>query len=385
MIEQAVTPGIDVFIDRAKERNARVGLVTNPSGVTSQGVPSWRALVDGGYNLRALFGPEHGFSGEAQDAASVGDGTFEGVQVHSLYGERQRPTPEMLNNLDVVVYDIQDVGCRYYTFLYTLAYTMEECQKLGKRVVVLDRPNPIGAEAVEGGPIPGDAVSFVGGYRLPARYGLTVGEYALYLQGEFLPDIDLCIVWMEGYRRAMPYRDTGLPWTLPSPNLPSVATAYAYPGTCLFEGTNLSEGRGTTRPFELIGAPWLDAEAFRRTLMAEDLPGVVFTSASFRPTFSKHMGEVCQGVLVNVTDRNGFRPLNAAVAMLVALKREFPEQFDWKKDWQGNGSFVDRLAGGTYMRDMVDAGKSVSDVYRRATQGQETFLGIRERYLHYPV
>jgi uncharacterized protein YbbC (DUF1343 family) len=379
----ATVPGIDRFLDDARFRGSRIGLITNPSGVTSAGVPTWKALLDAGFPLASLFGPEHGFRGQAQDAVELADESFRGVRLYSLYGERQRPTREMLEDLDLMLFDIQDVGCRYYTYLYTLAYCFEACAAAGKPFCVLDRPNPIGALVVEGGPIAAEAASFVGGYGLPARYGLTVGEYALYLQGEYLQGAELEVLRMEGYRRAMFFPETGLPWVAPSPNLPSLETALVYPGTCLFEGTNLSEGRGSTRPFETIGAPWLDGEGLREELAALEIPGATFTSTFFTPTFSKHKNEPCEGVVLHVRDRQAFRPLYTALAMLRAVKIRHPDRFEWRPDWEGNFSFVDRLAGGRYLRDMIDSGAGTKELYARACLDQRRFEETRQRYLVY--
>ncbi len=378
-----VVPGVDSFQGEPRFRDLRIGLITNPTGMTSTGVPTWRALLEGGFRLTALFGPEHGFRGEAQDAVRVADETFHGVRVYSLYGERQRPAVEMLADVDLMVFDIQDVGCRYYTYLYTLAYSLEVCAGAGKSFCVLDRPNPIGAVAVEGGPIDDEAWSFVGGYGLPARTGFTVGEYARWLKGQYFPQARLEVIPLQGYRRAMFFGETGLPWPAPSPNLPTVEAALVYPGTCLFEGTNVSEGRGTTRPFETIGAPWVDGERLREALAELELPGVVFSSTFFTPTISKHKGQSCQGVVLHVSDRDAFRPLRTALAMLSVLKRDYAEHFEWRPDWDGNFSFVDRLAGGSWLRDSIDAGEGLDQVYDRACQDQDKFEGIRARYLIY--
>jgi len=378
-----VVPGIELFLKEKRYRDLRLGLITNPTGVTSGGVPSWKSLLEAGYRLTALFGPEHGFRGESQDAVQLKDDTFQGIKTFSLYGEHLKPTEQMLEALDLMVFDIQDVGCRYYTYLYTLGYAMEACQKAGKKFVVLDRPNPIGSHIVEGGPIEKEHDNFVGGYGLAHRYGLTIGEYARYVRGEFYPDLELTIVALKGYRREMLYPECGLPWISPSPNLPTLGAALVYPGTCLFEGTNLSEGRGTTRPFETIGAPWLDGERYREQLTALHLPGIVFTSLFFTPEFSKHSGSSCQGVMLHVTDNDSIKPLYTAVNMLWQLKHDYPQQFEWKRDWEEDFSFVDRLAGGPYLRTMLDEGESVDDVYRRLCQGRDDFLTVREKYLLY--
>ena len=383
MATKKVIPGIDIFLEQKRFTAKRIGLITNPSGITSNGIPSWKAILQKGFNLTGLFGPEHGFRGEAQNADHVSDETFQGITTYSLYGEHLGPTEEMLENLDVMVFDIQNVGSRYYTYLYTLACSMEACMKQGKSFVVLDRPNPIGAVQVEGGPIPEEESSFVGGFGLPNRYGLTVGEYAGYLKGEFFPDVDLQIIWMEGYTRDTILPETGLPWISPSPNIPSVAAAFVYPGTCLFEGTNLSEGRGTTRPFEIIGASWLDGEQFRESLVELNSPGVIFTFTFFRPEFSKYKGESCQGIMLHVMDHRDFKPLYTALSMLWLLKRDYSQKLSWREDWEGNFSFLDRLAGGSYLRDMLDAGKSVEEIYGRARRGYAEYMEIRSNYLFY--
>jgi uncharacterized protein YbbC (DUF1343 family) len=289
----------------------------------------------------------------------------------------------MIEDLDLMFFDIQDVGCRYYTYLYTLAYSLEVCTAAGKPLCVFDRPNPIGAVVVEGGPIPDDAASFVGGYGLPPRYGMTIGEYARYLQGEYLPTAKLDVITMRGYRREELFPATGLPWVAPSPNIPFLDTALVYPGTCLFEGTNISEGRGTTRPFETIGAPWVDGEGLREALADLQLPGVAFTSTFFTPTFSKYKNESCEGVVLHVLDQERFRPLRTALAMLCVLKDRHADHLEWRPDWEGNFSFVDRLAGGRYLRDMVDAGADLDDLYVRACLDQQGFERIRKRYLIY--
>lgn len=382
MIEAArrTMPGVEGFLASSRFKDIGIGLVTNPSGVTSRGVPTWRALLDAGFRLSGLFGPEHGFRGDSQDGVKIADQTFRGVPVYSLYGAHQAPTTEMARGMELMLFDIQDVGCRYYTYLYTLASCIGFCAAAGVPLCVLDRPNPIGAIAVEGGPIHPSAESFVGGYGLPARYGMTIGEYARYLRGEYYPTVELEVVELAHYRRDLTFEATGLPWVSPSPNVPSVATAVAYPGTCLFEGTSLSEGRGTTRPFETIGAPWIDGERLREALMELGLPGVAFSSTFFTPSFSKHKGESCEGVVVHVLDRAVFRPLYTALAVLWVLKRDYPEPALWDI---GGPYHLDKLAGGGYLRDMLEAGAPIEELYARACREQARFEAIRERYLIY--
>ena len=379
----ALRLGVDRLLECTPDKAKQLGLVTNPTGFTSRGVPTWRALLDNGCNLAALFGPEHGFRGAAQDAVEVDDERFRGVPVYSLYGSRLRPSPRMIGPLDAVVYDIQDVGCRYYTYLYTLAYVMEACADAGREVIVLDRPDPIGADRVEGSAIESAHDSFVGGYGLAPRYGMTVGEFAEYLKGEYFPTVKLSVVWMEGYDRTSYFDRTGLPWPLPSPNLPSLDTAILYPGTCLLEGTNLSEGRGTTRPFEICGAPWFDGELLRERLAAYDLPGVVFSSIFFTPTFSKHAGTLCQGVLVHVIDRSAVDALAVGIAIVSEARRFDRSAFRWRESWEGDGYFFDRLAGGPTLRERIAADAPLEELHAFVTDGSARFGERRARYLHY--
>lgn len=379
----ALRLGVDRLLECTPDKAKQLGLVTNPTGFTSRGVPTWRALLDNGFNLAALFGPEHGFRGAAQDAVEVDDEQFRGVPVYSLYGSRLRPSPRMIGPLDAVVYDIQDVGCRYYTYLYTLAYVMEACADAGCEVIVLDRPDPIGADRVEGNAIESAHDSFVGGYGLAPRYGMTVGEFAEYLKGEYFPTVKLSVVWMEGYDRTSYFDRTGLPWPLPSPNLPSLDTAILYPGTCLLEGTNLSEGRGTTRPFEICGAPWFDGELLRERLAAYDLPGVVFSSIFFTPTFSKHAGTLCQGVLVHVIDRSAVDALAVGIAIVSEARRFDRSAFRWRESWEGDGYFFDRLAGGPTLRERIAADAPLEELHAFVTGGSARFGERRARYLHY--
>ena len=263
-----VRTGLERLLDRPEPvRGRRVGLVVNPSSITPDLEHASVALARRrGVRVAALFGPEHGIAADAQDLVEVGHSRDRetGLPVYSLYGETRVPTPEMLAGVDAMVYDVQDVGSRYYTFVYTMLHVMEACAREGKRVVVLDRPNPIGGDAVDGNVLDPAYRSFVGMHPLAVRHGMTAGELALMFREELALDVDLHVVPMKGWRRAMAYEDTGLPWVLPSPNIPTVDTAFVYPGGCLVEGTNLSEGRGTTRPFELVGAPWLDGHALAR-------------------------------------------------------------------------------------------------------------------------
>ncbi len=380
-----ITTGIDRLIQKGPgSAKRRIGLVTNPSGITSKGLPSWKALMDSGFCIGAFFGPEHGFRGDAQDAVHIEDGEFMGIPSYSLYGSRLAPEEHMLEALDVIIYDIQDVGCRYYTYLYTLANVAKVCEKTGMPLLVLDRPDPIGGVEVEGGPIADSAKSFVGGYRLCNRYGMTVGEFARYLKGEFFPGLELEVEELTGWSRASYFDALSLPWVTPSPNIPTLTTALVYPGTCFFEGTNVSEGRGTTRPFESIGAPWIDSEKLREALAAQSLPGVTFAGAVFTPTSSKFKAESCGGVSMSVLDRAAFRPLKTGVAILKTIHDLYPDRFEWKRNWEHDGFyFVDRLAGGSTLRTLIDSGTSLDSIMMGLSAGQDDFIKKRADYLIY--
>jgi uncharacterized protein YbbC (DUF1343 family) len=379
-----VRTGIERLLREGSHRSKRLGLVTNPSAVTASGLPTWKALLDSGYDIRAFFGPEHGFRGEAQDAVEVADGEFRGIPSYSLYGARLEPEPRMLEGLDALVYDIQDVGCRYYTYLYTLANVMRACEAASLPVLVLDRPDPLGGIEVEGPPMPDAAASFVGGYRLPPRYGLTVGEFASYLKGEFFPRVELEVVRLELWRRGEYFDASGLPWVNPSPNVPSLDTAIAYPGTCLIEGTWLSEGRGTTRPFETFGAPYVEGPELRDALAALEIPGALFAPASFAPAFSKHQGRSCGGATLFVNDRRAFKPFFAGLSILVALRALYPSDFAWRPLWEDESKFfIDQLAGGAWLREGIEAGVPAKGLYAEACGGEPEYLRVRERYLLY--
>ena len=358
-----VVPGLQRLLDRPDPvRGLRVGLVVNPSSITP-GLEHASVALSGrrGLTVAALFGPEHGIAADAQDLVEVGHSRDRetGLPVYSLYGETRVPTPEMLAGVDAMVYDVQDVGSRYYTFVYTMLHVMEACAREGKRVVVLDRPNPIGGDAVDGNVLDRAYRSFVGMHPLAVRHGMTAGELALLFRDELALDVDLRVVPMKGWRRAMAYEDTRLPWVLPSPNIPTVDTAYVYPGGCLVEGTNLSEGRGTTRPFELVGAPWLDGHALARALEKERLPGVGFRAAAFTPTFQKHAGELCHGVQVHVLDRRRFPAFLTYLLLIQHARRQDPARFAWRDppyEYEHVRLPIDILCGTDRVRKAIEAG-----------------------------
>jgi uncharacterized protein YbbC (DUF1343 family) len=385
-----VVPGLERLLERPDPvRGLRVGLVCNPSSITRDLVHASLALGERrGVELGALFGPEHGIAADAQDLVEVGHSRDRatGLPVYSLYGETRVPTASMLREVDVMVYDVQDVGARYYTFVYTMLHVMEACAREGKRVVVLDRPNPLGGEALDGNLLDPAYCSFVGMHPLLVRHGMTSGELALMFREELALDVDLRVVRMKGWRRPMHFEDTGLPWVLPSPNIPTVDTAFVYPGGCLVEGTNLSEGRGTTRPFELVGAPWLDADALARALDAERLPGAGFRAAAFTPTFQKHQGALCHGVQVHVTDRERFPAFLAYLLLIHHARRQDETRFAWRDppyEYERVKLPIDILCGSDRVRRTIERGVSPKRLAGGFRRDAAAFRRRRRRYLLY--
>ena len=324
-----------------------IGLITNQTGIDRQFRSNLTLFAEQPkVELAAIFNPEHGISGSAQAGIEVASAIGEGRQIpiHSLYGETRQPTPEMLAGIDTLIYDIQDVGSRFYTYISTLLRAMKAAASGSVDFIVLDRPNPIRGDRVEGNVLQPAFQSFVGETAIPIRHGMTVGELAQFCKSELgFASIQLEIVPMHGWRRGMWYDQTGLPWVPPSPNMPTVETAMLYPGTCLIEGTNLSEGRGTTKPFEWMGAPWIDPERWANTLNNLDLPGTHFRPIHFTPTFSKYADQECHGVQVHVTDRDQFKPVDVALHLIATAQRYYPDQFEFIEN--GGRYFFDLLAG----------------------------------------
>ena len=380
-----VLPGIDVLLAERLDLVAgrRVGLVTNPTGVTAGGTSGVDAL-HGRPELRlvALFGPEHGIRGDAEGGAAVASTTDwrTGLPVYSLYGETRRPTAEMLRDLDVLLFDVQDVGVRFYTYVSTLAYVMQAAAAHGKRVVVLDRPNPIGGLAVEGPVLEHGQESFVGLYPIALRHGMTVGELACLFNEEFGIHCDLAVVPAAGWRRSLWFDRTGLRWVPPSPNIRTLDSATVYPCTGMLEGTNVSEGRGTPRPFENVGAPWIDGERWARALSGLGLPGVEFQPTWFMPDSSKYRGERCGGVFLVVADRERFRPVETGLSIVATALRLYPEHFAW----QAGGGF-DLLVGNAWLRRRLAAGAEVGELAQAWQARLDEFRSLRQRYLLYPV
>lgn len=358
-----VATGLQALLARPSAvRGQRLGLICNPTSVTPDLVHASEALHRArAFRLVALFGPEHGIWADAQDLVEVDDtrDPRTGLPVHSLYGRTRVPTESMLTGVDTLVFDVQDVGSRYYTFIYTMLHAMEACAAHGRRLVVLDRPNPLGGETVDGNLLDPRFVSFVGLHPLLTRHGLTVGELALLFRKERGLDVDLEVVRMRGWRRSMTFEETGLPWVMPSPNMPTPDTAVVYPGGCLVEGTNLSEGRGTTRPFELVGAPWLDPWKLAEALEAERLPGVLFRPVFFTPTFQKHAGRLCGGVQVSVTDRRRFSAWLTYLLLIVHARRQDERRFAWRDppyEYEHVKRPIDILCGTDRIRLAIESG-----------------------------
>lgn len=377
--------GIDVLLEQRLDllRGKRVALVTNATGVDRHlrsDIDRLAAHPD--VALVALFGPEHGVRGDVQAgdkvASSRDAGT--GLPVHSLYGEHREPTAAMLAGIDVIVFDIQDVGTRFYTYPYTLAGVMRAAKRAGIPVVVADRPDPLGGLRVEGPVLDPSLASFVGLFPIPLRHGMTLGELALLFNTEFGIGADLHVVAMEGWRRGEEPLREALPWVPPSPNMPTPDTALVYPGLGLLEGTNVSEGRGTTRPFEMLGAPWVDARALADRLNALRLPGARFRAAWFTPSFSKHAGLACGGVQVHITDRAAFRPVRTGIAVLKALHEQHPKDFAFLS---GDPPFFDRLSGVPWLREAILRGDAIEAIEARWTPELRQFETLRQRYLLY--
>ena len=312
-----------------------VGALLHPASITSNCRPVTdviRELNGDCLQLKALFGPQHGFTGTTQDNMIEWESYLHpklGVPVYSLYGEHREPTTDMLESIEVLLVDLMDIGSRYYTFIWSLFLCMKACEQHGIHVVVCDRPNPINGVDSEGELQHKDHLSFVGLHPLPVRHGKTIGELAVQFQAEAFPSCALTVLPMTGWDRSMWFDDTGLPWAMPSPNMPTLETATVYPGMCLLEATNLSEGRGTTRPFEMFGAPWIDGNELTEGLNRLELPGVIFREIAFEPTFQKHSNEVCEGAFLHIVERDEFRPLHTAKAILNTVRCSHPDSFAW--------------------------------------------------------
>jgi len=387
-----VKSGLEVFFkDHLKKfKGKRVGLIVNQASITHD----YKHAIDlfsgnKTIKLAALFGPQHGIYGNTQDNMITWKGFTHPqlkIPVYSLYGETRIPTKEMLSDLDLLIFDLQDVGTRIYTFIYTMANAMKACAEFGKKFIVLDRPNPINGAIVEGNVLEEEFSSFVGMYPIPVRHGMTVGELAKLFNEEFKINADLEIIPMNGWKRNMWFDDTGLPWVLPSPNMPLLETSIVFPGTVHLEGTNISEGRGTTRPFEIIGAPFIDPDKLIKALRKENLKGVFFRPHYFEPTFNKWKGELCGGLQIHVLNRNTFKPVIAGIAIIKAIYKLYPEFFKWKEppyEYVHDKLPFDVIAGTDKLRNQIMTGLPSEEIEASWKKNLSSFLKIRDRYLFY--
>jgi uncharacterized protein YbbC (DUF1343 family) len=373
-----VLNGIDVLRRQnfAPLAGKRVGLITNQTGIAADGAPTIDLFFKcGACKLVALFSPEHGIRGAVDEKVASGVDTVTGLPVYSLYGETLRPSPEMLRDIDVLVYDIQDVGVRFYTYETTMAYCMEEAGRAKIPFYLLDRPNPIDGMSVEGPMLDPDKTSFVGYMPLPVRHGMTMGELARYINAEKKIGADLHVVAMEGWRRSFYFSDTGQLWVNPSPNMRSLVEAIFYPGICLLESTNVSVGRGTDTPFERIGAPWIEPRRLAAALQAARLPGVDFVPVSFTPASSTFRGQPCGGVNLMLTDRSRFQSVLTGLTLISILRNLYPSQFEIDK--------CIRLLGNQQALDALKKGILPSEIMRSADAGMRDFLAGRQRALIY--
>lgn len=388
-----VASGLDCFREAGWERfrGARLGLLCNQASVDAGLRPAARVVAEAlPGRIRALFGPQHGYGGADQDNMVETEHGYDsglGVPIYSLYADRREPLPEMLEEIDVLIVDLQDVGTRVYTFASTLLNCMRAAARSGRKVAVLDRPNPLGGDAVEGNLLAADMRSFVGPARIPMRHGLTMGEMALYFKDALRIDVDLEVVRMAGWRRLMLWKDTGLRWIMPSPNMPLPETALVYPGQVLWEGTNVSEGRGTCRPFEIFGSPFLHPERLRDLVSPAAVEGAVLQSFSFKPTFHKWAERECRGFHIHVLDADAFQPYLASLALLSAVLREAGEAFAWREppyEYETERLPIDLILGDTGLRRAVEEGAEPLDL-REGWQGDLSEFGEERRaFLLYP-
>ena len=383
-----VTLGLEILLRERLDLVAgkRCALLACPSSIDGDFRSSVERLhAAPGVNLVALFGPEHGLRGDAQAGSPVASAIdrLTGLPAHSLYGETQTPSPDMLRCIDAFIIDLPDGGVRFYTFLATVLNVLRAAAAAGMEVLLLDRPTPLGGERIEGPILQAGWRSFVGPYELPIRYGMSMGEVAQLVNAAEI-GCALTVLPMRGWRRDMLYDDCGLPFAPSSPNLPTLDSMLLYPGTCLFEGTNLSEGRGTTKPFEYFGAPWIDAESLAAALNGLGLAGLRFRPVYFTPTFSKYQGEVCGGAQAYITDRGACQPVAALLHVLAAVKALHPREFAWRPPWQEGAPMpIDLLYGGDGLRLALDAGQSVEDLIADWEAGLREFARLRADYLLY--
>jgi uncharacterized protein YbbC (DUF1343 family) len=393
MHKKHVQVGLDIFEKNwpKKLKGSRVGLLAHPSSINSRVEHAVNIFLRSSkLALNAIFGPQHGIHGETQDNMIEWEGFVDphtGLPVFSLYGHTRKPKPAMLKDIDVLAIDVQDVGSRYYTFIWTMELCMQACQEMNKSIVILDRPNPIGGHITEGPVLDIAYASFIGQRALPVRHGMTIGEIGTYLCNEFYPKLDFHIIPMNGWRRTMWFDETRLPWVMPSPNMPTLDTAAVYPGMCLLEGTNISEGRGTTRPFEICGAPFIEPTALVKQLDALKLPGILFRPLYFQPTFQKHAGHLCGGAHIHIINRKLFKPFKTGVAIIKTIYSLYPQQFSWKQppyEYEREKMPIDILAGTDRLRKDIEKGIGLKQM-EAWWEGQRLQFqkNVRKKYLLY--
>lgn len=388
---ERVKTGLDILQNEelGKLHGARVAVLGHPASVNSKIDHLFNILMRNEIQIVRLFGPEHGFFGSAQDMESVNNSklTSRGIPIYSLYGENRKSLmlePSLLKDVDILICDLQDIGARYYTFAYTIAFALAACASAGIKCIVLDRPNPINGTRIEGNLVKPHFRSFVGEYPLPIQHGLTIGELAGYFKLHDKLDLDLEIIWMKNWKRDQYFDQTGLPWVLPSPNMPSLEAALLYPGLCLIEGTNLSEGRGTTRPFELIGAPFIsDPMQFAKMASEIGLDGIVLRPCWFKPMFQKHSNELCGGVQIHITDRSIIEPMKIALS-LISSARKF-KGFDWRREpyeFVSDRLAIDLLFGDDHPRHLIESGDSPNNLLAYLNRDLPAFAEERSTLLH---
>jgi uncharacterized protein YbbC (DUF1343 family) len=390
IIESMVRLGSDLLLSSPRLKGRRVGVVCNHASLDRGFLHIVDRLAAADHlTLAAIFGPQHGFRSDVQDnmiETPHANDPGRRVPIYSLYSETREPTAEMLSGIDVLVIDLQDVGARIYTYIYTMANCMRACARHRIPVIVCDRPNPIGGVDVEGARLVPGFESFVGQFPIPMRHGMTIGELARLFNEVFSIGAQLEVVTMEGWRRDMYADQTGLPWVMPSPNMPTLDTAIVYPGTVLFEGIMLSEGRGTTRPFELVGAPWIEAERFARDMNALGLTGVHFRPAVFEPTFQKHAKQACGGCQIHVIARHLFKPVLVGVALAAMFRRTNPSKFAWRQppyEYEHDKMPIDILAGSDTLRTQIEADVPAAEIAASWRADEDAFRTVREKFLLY--
>jgi uncharacterized protein YbbC (DUF1343 family) len=384
--------GLDIFCEHPSRYHLgkRLGILANPASVDSRFVHA-RDRINEAFpgRVTALYAPQHGFYADKQDNMKASDDFVDpelGVPVFSLYGQTRIPTPEMMAPMDTLIIDLQDVGTRVYTFIYTMAYCMEEAGRHGKQVLVLDRPNPVGGNIVEGNLLIPEYASFVGRFPIPMRHGLTIGEVALLFNGHFGIGCDLTVVPMENWRRDMYFEQTGLPWVAPSPNLPTPVSALVYPGQVIWEGTNISEGRGTTRPFELFGAPFIDSKEMTAVIGPEGIAGAVLRPVMFEPTSNKWAGQPCRGFQIHPIEPDRFRPYSASLALLRAILKLYPGRFAWSREpyeYEYDKLAIDLILGNPEIRQRLERQETIDSLEASWGKDLGRFKAVSEKYFLY--